>query len=181
MSSRHAAPFIRDVLARFRRKALAPPDAAAELGVSRSRLYVLYASYLASCAQRLAHRWLPGISGGNQRTVWPPDVLALLRKLLGARPPASYSFAASEVHRRHALRLDRATVRRWALAHDLAPDIPTAITPSSSPLRPRTNAPSFSSIAPLHHRVLLCRTLLSCFECNTTPAWFDADTPAPSR
>jgi len=122
LSSRHAAPFIRHVLARFRQKVLAPAQAAAEFGVSRSRLSVLYASYLAACAQRLAHRWLPGISGGDQRTVWPPDVLALLRKLLGSRPPASYSFAASEVHRHHALPLARATVRRWALANDLAPD-----------------------------------------------------------
>ena len=49
-------------------------------------------------------------------------MLSLLRKLLGSKPPSSYSFAASEVYRRHDLPLDRATVRRWALANHLAPD-----------------------------------------------------------
>ena len=34
MSSRHAAPFIRDVLARFRTQTIAATDAAAELGVT---------------------------------------------------------------------------------------------------------------------------------------------------
>jgi len=131
LGSRHAAPFIRDVLARFRRQAIAAADAAAELGVSRSRFYVLYASYLAVCAQRLQHHWQPGLSGGDQRPAWPLAVLALLRKLLGSRPPSSYSFAASEVHRRHALPLDRATVRRWALANNLAPD-----TRHKKPLKP---------------------------------------------
>jgi hypothetical protein len=40
--------------------------------------------------------------------------------LLG--PRVSYSFAASEVHRRHGLPLARASVRRWALSNSLAPD-----------------------------------------------------------
>jgi len=122
LSSRHAAPFVRDVLARFRTQSIAATDAAAELGVSRSRFYVLYGSYLRLCALRRQHQWQPGCSGGDQCPAWPPEVLVLLRKLLSSRPPASYSFAASEVHRRNALRLDRATVRRWAMAHDLAPD-----------------------------------------------------------
>jgi len=131
LRQRHAAPFIRDVLARFRARTLAAVDAGAELGLSRSRFYVLYADYLAACAQRRQRQWQPGLSGGNQRSAWPAAVLALLRKLLSARPPASYSFAASEVHRRHALKLDRATVRRWALAHNLAPD-----TRHKKPLKP---------------------------------------------
>ena len=109
-------------MARFRAQSLAVADAAAELGLSHSRFYVLFADYLAACAQRRQRQWLPGISGGDQRKEWPPDVVALLRKLLGSTPAASYSFAASEVHRRHALKLDRATIRRWALAHSLAPD-----------------------------------------------------------
>jgi hypothetical protein len=131
LSSRHAAPFIRDVLARFRTQTIAAADAAAELGVSRSRFYVLFASYLALCALRRQHQWRPGLSGGNQCQAWPPAVLALLRKLLASKPPSSYSFAASEVHRRHDLPLDRATVRRWALANNLAPD-----TRHKKPLKP---------------------------------------------
>ncbi len=90
--------------------------------LSRSRFYVLYADYLRACAERRQRSWEPGGSGGDHRAAWPAQILALLRKLLTARPPASYSFAASEVHRRHQLKLDRATVRRWAIVQGLAPD-----------------------------------------------------------
>jgi hypothetical protein len=55
-------------------------------------------------------------------------VTTLVRKLLQARPASSYSFAASEVHRRHQLKLDRASVRRWALAEKLAPDTKYKLT-----------------------------------------------------
>jgi hypothetical protein len=119
---RHAAPFVRDVFQRFRRELISAEEARHELELSRSRFYVLYADYLRACAQRRQRTWAPGCSGGDHRAPWPDAVLALLRKLLQARPPASYSFAASEVHRRHQLKLDRATVRRWALDQGLAPD-----------------------------------------------------------
>lgn len=109
-------------MARFRRQLLSPSEAISELALSRSRFYVLYADFLRAWAERWQRSWQPGRSGGNHHEAWPADVLALLRKLLSARPPASYSFAASEVHRRHRLKLDRATVRRWAMAHGLAPD-----------------------------------------------------------
>ena len=122
MSGRHAAPFIRDVLARFRRALLPVTDAIAEWALSRSRFHALYTDYLRACAERRQRSWQPSHSGGNHRPTWPVEGLALLRKLLSARPPLSYSFAASEVHRRHSLNIDRATVRRWALAQGLAPD-----------------------------------------------------------
>jgi len=122
LSGRHAAPFVRDVLARFRLELLSASDAIAELALSRSRFYTLYSDYLRACAQRLQRSWQPGHSGGNHRPTWPVEVLALLGKLLSTRPPVSYSFAASEVHRRHHLKINRATVRRWALAQGLAPD-----------------------------------------------------------
>lgn len=113
---------MRDVLARFQRQLLSAAEACAELGLSRSRFYGLYADYVRAEAQHQAHAWQPGASGGNHRAPWPKAVCALLKKLLRARPAASYSFAASEVHRRHQLPIDRATVRRWALAQGLAPD-----------------------------------------------------------
>jgi hypothetical protein len=122
LQARHAPPFVRDVLARFRRELISAPEARRELELSRSRFYVLYADYLRACAERRQRSWQPGLSGGNHRAAWPPEVPALLRKLLQARPPASYSLAASEVHRRHGRKLDRASVRRWALAQGLAPD-----------------------------------------------------------
>lgn len=90
--------------------------------MSRSRFYALYADYLRACAERRQRSWRPGQSGGSHHATWPLEVVALLRKLLSATPAASYSFAASEVHRRHGLKMDRATVRRWALTHRLAPD-----------------------------------------------------------
>lgn len=109
-------------MARFRRGLLSPAEAVTELALSRSRFYTLYADYLRACAQRRQRCWVPGCSGGNHRRPWPQEVLALLRKLLGARLPASYSFAASEALRRHQFKIDRASVRRWALKQGLAPD-----------------------------------------------------------
>ena len=109
-------------MVRFRKGELSAVDATGELHLSRSRFYVLYADFLRACAQRRQRSWVPGSSGGNHHPAWSADVCDLLRKLLRARPPASYSFAASEVHHRHQLKLDRASVRRWALAQGLAPD-----------------------------------------------------------
>jgi hypothetical protein len=109
-------------MARFRAELLSAADAMSELDLSRSRFYALYADYLRACAQHRQRSWRPSSSGGNHHPPFSVEVADLLRKLLRARPPASYSFAASEVHRRHHLKLDRATVRRWALAQGLAPD-----------------------------------------------------------
>jgi hypothetical protein len=109
------------VLRRFRAQQISIQVATAELGLGRSRFYELYGSYLAACAKRRAKSWTPVSSGGNQRQPFPDPVAATLRKLLGAVPPCSYSFAASEVLRRHDFTLHRATVRRWALRQGLAP------------------------------------------------------------
>jgi hypothetical protein len=122
---------VRDVLRRFRAQQISIQAAAAELGLGRSRFYLLYGSYLAACARCRGGTWTPSASGGNQRQPFPDPVAATLRKLLGAVPPCSYSFAASEVLRRHDFTLHRATVRRWALRQGLAP-----IGPRKSPPRP---------------------------------------------
>lgn len=63
-----------------------------------------------------------GASGGNHHRTWPNEVTQLLRKLLSSIPPCSYSAAASELHRRLQFKTDRASVRRWALQNQLAPD-----------------------------------------------------------
>jgi hypothetical protein len=47
--------------------------------------------------------------------------LDLTTRLLRAKPPCSYSLIASEAPRRYHFPLDRATVRRFALRHRLAP------------------------------------------------------------
>ncbi len=120
MIHRLAAPLIRQVLADFRAEKLQAEPAAARLGLSRARFYKLYTDYLAACAEHRESIWLPGVSGGDHAPAWPPAVEALLRKRLSSKPPASYSFAASEVLRLCDYPLDRAQVRRWAIEHHLA-------------------------------------------------------------
>jgi hypothetical protein len=116
------APLIRHLLAHHREGLLCARAAAMELGLSRARFFELYSNYLAACAQGQASTWSPGVSGGNHRPLWPREVTDLLTKLLSSKPPSSYSAAASELHRRLNFKTDRASVRRWAIHHKLAPD-----------------------------------------------------------
>ena len=131
LHTRHAAPFVRDVLRRFRVQQIAIREACTELGLGRSRFYELYASYLAACAKRRGARWSPTSSGGDQRAPLADPITATLHKLLSSIPPCSYSFTASEVLRRHDFVIHRATVRRWALREGLAP-----VDPRQKPRRP---------------------------------------------
>ena len=87
---------------------------AEELGVSERRIRQLYREYLQFCAQGKENEWVPGRSGGYHGRVIPEAVAELWRKMLGAKPPAPYAFAASEALRLHQFAVDRATVRRWA-------------------------------------------------------------------
>ena len=107
------------MLAAFRAEELKPQTAAGRLGLSRARFYKLYADYLAACAHRQEATWTPSVSGGDHAQAWPVEVEALLQKRLGSKPPASYSFAASEVFRKCHFKVDRARVRRWAMANNL--------------------------------------------------------------
>ncbi len=113
---------VRHLLASHRRQQLSAPETAKELGLAHTRFYELYADYLKACAQGHAQTWSPGRSGGNHRPEWPKDASALAKKLLAAKPPASYSATASELHRRLNFKASRASVRRWALENQLAPD-----------------------------------------------------------
>jgi hypothetical protein len=109
-------------LADYRCQQLSAGQAAKELGLARTRFYELYADYLKACVQGHAATWSPGLSGGDHHPAWPEPVTALLTKLLSSKPPSSYSAAASELHRRLNFITDRASVRRWAIEHKLAPD-----------------------------------------------------------
>jgi len=124
LARRLAAPLSRHVLEQFRAQQLTAAQAALALGLSRRRLYELHHDYLKAYARGQHARWTPGVSGGDHVAPWPAAVIALLRKRLGSKPPASYSFAASEALRLCAFKLDRAQVRRWALANQLAPGGP---------------------------------------------------------
>ena len=121
---RHAPAFIRHVLDGFRRHTLNAAQAADQLGLSRSRLYALATVYTTARVRQPQPLWVPGASGGNHAAAWPAPVTDLLKKRLACSPPCPYSFAASEALRRHHFQLDRAQVRHWALAHNLAHAVP---------------------------------------------------------
>jgi hypothetical protein len=127
------APFIRHLLATHRAEQLSAGAAAQELGLSHTRFYRLYGDYLNACAHGRAQTWTPGVSGGDHRPDWPLAVAALLTKLLSSRPPSAYSAAASELLRRLNFPTDRASVRRWAIAHHLNPD--TRYQPTRKPVK----------------------------------------------
>lgn len=124
LAARCASLFARRVLKGFRAGELTAVAAAAELGISRRHFYRLWRSYLLAVAQHKAQTWSPGVSGGKRRRDLSAQATALLRKLLSASPPVSYSFAACELERRLGIKRDRATVRRWALARGLNPSGP---------------------------------------------------------
>jgi hypothetical protein len=128
---RHATAFVRHVLKLFRQNQLTGAEAADQLGLSRSRLYVLSSDFLRACAQTKGRFWTPRGSGGDHSTPWPQAVLDLLKKRLACSPPCPYSFAASEVLRLHAFKLDRAQVRHWALQNGHA-----HATPAKKPRAP---------------------------------------------
>ena len=131
LSHRLGAPLIREVLASFRRAEVSATAAAAQLGLGRTRFYQLYGDYLRAVARHHEDRWTPGASGGDHAPDWPPGTESLLRKLLSTRPPAPYRCAASEVQRRLGHLIDPATVRRWAIAQNLAHPLPLPRPPAS--------------------------------------------------
>ena len=130
ISNRHAPSFIRHVLSSFWQRSLTATEAAAELGISRSRLYFLSTDYLQARVHQKKDLWTPGTSGGNHTTAWPEPVTDLLKKRLACSPPCPYSFAASEALRLHSFKLNRAQVRLWAIqngyAHPTPPQRPHA-------------------------------------------------------
>ena len=123
------APLIRHLFAQARSGLLSPEAVALELGISVGRFYQLRTDYLLACAQGHAETWSPGVSGGDHHPDWTAEVTDLITKLLSSKPPSSYSAAASEVHRRLNLKTDRASIRRWAIEHQLAPDTRYKATP----------------------------------------------------
>ena len=129
LAHRVTAPLIRHLFAQARSGLLSPEAVALELGISVGRFYQLRTDYLLACAQGHAETWSPGVSGGDHHPDWTAEVTDLITKLLSSKPPSSYSAAASEVHRRLNLKTDRASIRRWAIEHQLAPDTRYKATP----------------------------------------------------
>ena len=124
LAHRHAPFFVRHILDHYRRSLLKASEAAAQLGVSRSRFHALASAFLLARARRKSQTWVPGTSGGDHTPDWPKEVVDLLTKRLACSPPCPYSFAASEAFRLLGFKLDRAQVRRWALQNRLAHSTP---------------------------------------------------------
>jgi len=122
LAHRFPTPLIRHLFAQARSGQLSPATVALELGISLSRYYQLRTEYLTACAQGRAEAWSPRLSGGDHHSDWPLDAVALSTKLLAAKPACSYSAVASELLRRLNFKTDRASVRRWAIKNQLAPD-----------------------------------------------------------
>ena len=115
------APLIRHVLAAFRAEELKAQTAAEPPG-----------SFASSFLQAL--RRLPGAPVLTiSKPLGRPAFLAAITRRPGrprwtrsctsgssSKPPASYSFAASEVFRKCHFKVDRAQVRRWAMENNLA-------------------------------------------------------------
>lgn len=99
---------------------LSAEQVAEELGVTPRRVRDLYASYLEACAVGIEADWQPGRSGGKHQKDIPPEVVELWRRMLTVAPPAPYAFVGSESLRLFAFPVDRATVRRWAIAEGCA-------------------------------------------------------------
>jgi hypothetical protein len=117
---RCALPLIRHIFNQFRSGVLNAVEVCGQLGLCKSRFYELYADYLRACARHQQQDWTPRVSGGDHAPVWPQKLIDLLRKRLSSRPPASYSFAASEAARLLDFKIDRAQVRRWAIHNGLS-------------------------------------------------------------
>ena len=95
---------------------------AAELGFGLARIYQLRTGYLRACAEGRAGIWQPGFRAAIISRTGRPDAVALATRLLSSSPRSSYSAVASELLRRLGFKTNRASVRRWAIAHNLAPD-----------------------------------------------------------
>ena len=121
LKARHGAAFIRRMMALFRAGEITALEGSRQLELGRTRFYNLYSSWLAAWALGKHDAWTAHSSGGDRRPEWPAEVQALVERLLCSSPPASYALVASEVHRRCDYRLDRASIRRFAMAHGLAP------------------------------------------------------------
>lgn len=122
---------MRHVLAKVRKGEIGAGQAAEALDISQRRVYQLYTGYLQACAHHREDQWVPGLSGGDHSPELSEEAQDLLRKLLGSDTQLSYSFAASEVHRRLGVRLHRATVRRWAFKEHLQHAGPARKTPAA--------------------------------------------------
>lgn len=115
---------IRNVLGLFNDGMITADEAKEELGISRSRLFIIRKQYLHALLRGGGGAWEPGVSGGNRHPAWPEEAVLFLRRVLAPPSPYSYAFAASEMERLHGFHADRAQVRLWAIRNNFAHPAP---------------------------------------------------------
>jgi hypothetical protein len=104
--------FIRRVLKDFNAGELDGASAAAQLGVSRTRLYELRADYL-----RRKSSYAGKSSGGDRSGGWPPEATAFLQEFLPLLNPPNYQLVADELQRLCGWRRSRSTVEAHVKKH----------------------------------------------------------------
>lgn len=122
IASRLGVAHVRDTMMQFTDGDIGVFDAMEDLGIGKTRLYELRTSFLAAKASGKADEWMPGTSGGDHSPDWPGEVCSFLRDVLSKGSNAerySYAFAAAEAGRRFGFQIDRAQVRKWAMAHGI--------------------------------------------------------------
>jgi hypothetical protein len=103
---------VRRILKDFNCGELDATNAAARLGVSRSRLYQLRAAYLKD-----RDGYVPGASGGDRSGPWPRAVVEFLQGFLPLQKPPNYQLIADELERLCDFKRARSTVEAYVKQH----------------------------------------------------------------
>ena len=104
--------FIAQTLEAFNDGRIDAKQAAAALGIGRSRLYELRTSWLRDRQGFQAKR-----SGGNRHRAWPPEVLAFLQEFLPLQSPPNFQLVADEMERLLGFKRARSTVEAYVKKH----------------------------------------------------------------
>lgn len=104
------ANVIAHTLELFNNGSLAWQDAVARLDISRSQLYNLRTSWLANgkCCSL-------GVSGGDHKKLWPPEVTDFMRRVLEVDEEPNYSFIRDELERRFGFLRSSSNIRNHVL------------------------------------------------------------------
>lgn len=156
ISNRLGIAHVRDTVEQFCDRKITMEQACADLDIGKTRLYRLREQFLRAKATGNAESWAPGLSGGNRADPWPEEVVRFLRKVLkpaGDVSPYTYAFAASEIERIFNRTLDRAQVRKWAIANGVA-------------------APSYEPRPPAHKRRWQRQSVGELWQIDATPDHF---------
>jgi hypothetical protein len=104
--------FVRRILCEFNAGGLDAPSAAAQLGIAKTRLYELRATWL---SWRDAFR--SKASGGAHRGAWPDNVRAFLEQFVPLAKPPNFQLVADELNRLFGFVRARSSVEAFLKTH----------------------------------------------------------------